>query len=151
MTTTDISRYGTVDATGEGFILRFERHLGAPPSRVWQALTTPSELAGWLAPMEGEIAASAHPRFRFEPSGVEVGWEIIECRPAELLVHTWDSAAGERGSVVRWELCAEGSGTRLTLTQQFRTRADIPSATSGWREHLERLEQQLESDSEGRA
>lgn len=149
MTTTDISRYGTVEATGEGFVLRFERQLAAPPSRVWQALTAPSELAAWLAPMEGEIAAGATPRFRFEPSGVEVAWEIRECRTFELLIHTWESAAGERGSIVRWELESEGSGTRLRLTQQFRTRTDIPSATSGWREHLDRLEQHLESNSEG--
>jgi len=148
MTTTDISRYGTLEATADGFVLRFERHFAVSPARLWQALTQPSEVAAWLAPMSGRIVGGGNPRFVFAPPGVEVGWRILECQPGELLVHTWDSAAGEPGSIVRWELQPEGDGTRLTLSQHFRTGADIPSATSGWRTHLDRLEQHLETSSE---
>jgi uncharacterized protein YndB with AHSA1/START domain len=33
----------------DGYVLRFERHLGHPVERVWWAITEPGELAQWFS------------------------------------------------------------------------------------------------------
>lgn len=74
--------------------LRLTRRYAEPPAVVWRALTDPVSLERWLRP------GFDVPRREVEPGRVlELDW-----RPP-----------GEDPSVVRIELAAAGSGTRLVL------------------------------------
>ena len=54
-TPTSISRHGTVERDGARGVIRFERVLGHPVERVWEAITTAEGLAGWWLPFSATI------------------------------------------------------------------------------------------------
>jgi uncharacterized protein YndB with AHSA1/START domain len=77
--------------------LRLTRRYAEPPAEVWRALTEPVSLERWLRP------GFDVPRREVEPGRVlELDW-----RPP-----------GEDPSVVRIELVAAGSGTKLVLDHE---------------------------------
>ena len=96
--------------------------IGAPPERVWRALTEPDLLARWLAP--NDIRAIVGERFTLRPGGAigqqPIDCEVLEAEPPERLSYRW--RGGEPGppdaldTVVTWiiEPTADG-GTRLRL------------------------------------
>ena len=106
-----MEEFGAID-TAE---VLFERRFAAPRERVWRALTDPEELAGWLAPAEIDLQVGGSVVLKFD-DGDERG-TITELRPTEVLAYTWNE--GETDSLVRFELLAEGDGTRLTLRHTF--------------------------------
>jgi uncharacterized protein YndB with AHSA1/START domain len=115
--------------------LVFERHLNAPPERVWRALTDPDELAGWLAPAEIDLRVGGRVVLRFEDN--EHSGTITELREPEVLAYTWDEARTE--SLVRFKLEPDADGTRLTLRHTFEHEADFSGYGGGWHQHLELL------------
>jgi uncharacterized protein YndB with AHSA1/START domain len=115
--------------------LVFERHLDAPPERVWRALTDPDELAGWLAPAEIDLRVGGHVVLKFEER--EHRGTITELREPEVLAYTWDEA--RTNSLVRFKLEPEAGGTRLTLRHTFELEADLSGYGGGWHQHLELL------------
>jgi uncharacterized protein YndB with AHSA1/START domain len=117
----------------------FERRFAAPRERVWQALTDPSELAGWLAPAEIEMRVGGRVFFKFD-DGDERG-TITELREPELLAYTWNE--GQTDSVVRFELEPDDGGTRLILRHTFDGQVDLSSFGGGWHHHLEQLTAQV--------
>jgi uncharacterized protein YndB with AHSA1/START domain len=130
-----MNEFGTM----EGMEVLFERRLAAPRERVWQALTDPRELAGWLAPAEIDLRVGGSVLIKFE-EGNERG-TITELRELEVLAYTWNE--GETNSVVRFELEADGDGTRLTLQHTFEGEVDFASFGGGWHHHLEQLMAQI--------
>jgi uncharacterized protein YndB with AHSA1/START domain len=121
----------TVDyaADGDRWTLVFVRDLRHPPEKVWAALTEPARLAEWapyttdrdlgspgdatLTMIDGEVA---------QPMTASV-------RRAErptLLEYTWGT------DLLRWELDATGTGTRLTLRHTVADRDFLPKAAAGW-------------------
>jgi uncharacterized protein YndB with AHSA1/START domain len=93
--------------------------LGAPPAKVWRALTEPALLQRWLMP--NDIAPIVGHRFTFrtEPApgfdGV-VHCEIVEADAPRRLVYTWRGGAID--TMVTWILEAKADGgTRLSLVQ----------------------------------
>jgi uncharacterized protein YndB with AHSA1/START domain len=127
--------FGTI---GEAEVV-FERRFAAPRERVWQALTDPSELAGWLAPAEIEMRVGGRVFFKFD-DGDERG-TITELREPELLAYTWNE--GQTDSVVRFELEPDDGGTRLILRHTFDGQVDLSSFGGGWHHHLEQLTAQV--------
>lgn len=115
--------------------LVFERHLNAPPERVWRALTDPEELAGWLAPAEIELRVGGRVVLKFEQR--EHSGTITELREPEILAYTWDEATMD--SLVRFKLEPEGGGTKLTLRHTFEVGVDLSGYGGGWHQHLELL------------
>lgn len=88
--------------------LTFDQFIAAPPSAVWDAISTPAGIAAWWAP--GDIAPQVGHEFLLEMPG----WGYVECKvvevePGKRLVYTFADWT------LRWRVEAEGSGTRLFL------------------------------------
>jgi uncharacterized protein YndB with AHSA1/START domain len=73
--------------------VRFTRRYDASPAEVWAALTEPESIARWLGPVPTNVRTSERERL------LELDWE----------------PPGDEPSVVRFELVADGEGTRLVL------------------------------------
>ena len=85
-----------------------DQFIPRPPPRVWQALTTPEQLAGWWVP--GDIAPVVGHRFLLEmPGWGNVPCEVLEAVEPERLVYSFADWT------LTWRLVAEGAGTRLFL------------------------------------
>ena len=93
-----------------------EIFIAAPPARVFQAITDPTQTARWWG-QEGvyrvtERTADFRPRGKFSSAGVgadgtsfRVDGEYLEIAPPTLLVHTWIASwTPQLKTVVRWEL-----------------------------------------------
>jgi uncharacterized protein YndB with AHSA1/START domain len=99
--------------------LSFEEHFPHPIERLWQALTDATTLAAWL--MENDFEAKLGKRFTLRcspPGGVSelIEAEVIELDPPHRMVWSWrDAGRNNEVSRVSFDLCAEGSGTRLVL------------------------------------
>jgi len=136
----DGSFFKNADSAG----VYFERILGHPIERVWEALTEPEHLAHWLAPAEikggkggtitlrltGGVMGGRITEWR-TPAGAEAGAE----RRGALLEYAWYS-----GSTVRWELQSEGENrTRLLFTHSHVSGRQLVDAAKGWHYHLDLL------------
>ncbi|HEX4831583.1 MAG TPA: SRPBCC domain-containing protein [Trebonia sp.] len=92
------------------------------PDQVWRALTDPDVLARWLMPNDFKPVVGHKFTFRARPvpaakfSGT-IACEVLELRPAELLVISWRDAGegNDLDTTVTWRLEPEGRGTRLFL------------------------------------
>jgi uncharacterized protein YndB with AHSA1/START domain len=91
--------------------LSLDQFVAAPPSAVWESISTPAGLASWWAP--GDIAPVVGHRFVLEmPGWGNVECEVLEVEDERLLVHTFADWT------LRWRLEPEGRGTRLFLDHE---------------------------------
>jgi uncharacterized protein YndB with AHSA1/START domain len=85
-----------------------DQFIAVAPDRVWEALTTPEQLAQWWVP--GSIEPTVGHAFLLEmPGWGNVACEVLEVDAPHRLVYTFGDWT------LTWELKAEGSGTRLFL------------------------------------
>lgn len=114
---------------GERWTLVFVRELRHPPARVWNALTDPAQLAQW-APFDADRdLGRTGDAVLSMAGGPEPAPQAASVRHAEaptLLEYTW----GE--DVLRWELEAIATGTRLTLRHTLTDRSGAPRVAAGW-------------------
>lgn len=145
----DRSRYGTVHKRADGYQLRFERQLRHPVENVWAALTSPAQLAQWFAPGEIELTLGGRVHLAFTDGDSVIDGQVTAITPPRLLEFTWTDEGDDLG-FVRWELVADGGGTRLVLTHTIPGEADpfvLPSL-AGWHVMLERLAALLDGQPE---
>ena len=119
--------------------VRLERHLPDPPAVVWRALTEREQLRSWF-PSDvivtgGRWEVGAAITFLFPPEVIDLTLtgEVLEVDEPNLLAFTW----GE--DTLRFELSAEGDGTRLVLIDELPAGAAARNA-AGWEQCLDRLE-----------
>jgi uncharacterized protein YndB with AHSA1/START domain len=130
----------TLHADGRVASVRLERHLVDPPDVVWSAITDRDELRSWF-PCDVEVVGGtwrvgAAIVFRFSPAfDMTLDGEVLAVEEARLLRYSW----GE--DTLCFELVAEGSGTRLTLTDELPPGSAARNA-AGWEECLARLDGQ---------
>ena len=118
--------------------VRLERYLPDPPAVVWQALTEREQLRSWF-PSDvivsgGGWEVGAAITFPFPPEVIDLTLtgEVLEVDEPRVLAFTW----GE--DTLRFELSAEGDGTRLVLIDELPAGAAARNA-AGWERCLERL------------
>lgn len=146
-----MQRNGTLLADGEHATLTFHRVYAHTPEKVWEAITTPEGLRGWLlcteALIEGRVGGriemvSGPPAYR--STGRILAWE-----PPRLLEYEWNVAPvpemprGER-AVFRYELERAGEATHLVVTVRRITRQTAAGFLPGLHAFLDRLEAQLD-------
>jgi uncharacterized protein YndB with AHSA1/START domain len=118
--------------------VRLERHLPDRPTVVWQALTERDQLRSWFPSdvivADGRWEVGAAITFRFPPEVIDLRLtgEVVEVDEPNVLAFTW----GEE--TLRFELCAEGDGTRLILLDELPAHAAARNA-AGWETCLDRL------------
>lgn len=138
MTTTDAT--GTLEPMGPSVTVRFVREVAADASRVWGALTTPEQLASWLAQAEFQPSVGAKVRLVWPGQG-EVSGEVLECVENEMLEYSWlEQAEQPERSLLRVELEPRGSATTLRLVHSGTSLQDAPGYGAGWQSHLEALD-----------
>ena len=127
-----------IELEGERAAVRFERRLGHPPERVWQAITDPEDLAAWFPDtIEGEFGPGAEVRFpKFVEMGLPSVGKVTEFDPPRLLAYTWGP------SELRFELEPDGDGCRLVFTDTL-PREETAKNAAGWEVCLADLEARL--------
>jgi uncharacterized protein YndB with AHSA1/START domain len=121
-----------VDSTAAGdgrWSLVFRRELRHPPEKVWAALTEPSQLSEW-----SPYTADRNLGSLGDATLTMIDRDTTEDLPANVtradaptvLEYTLGS------DLVRWELAATGSGTRLTLRHTVEDRDWVPKVAAGW-------------------
>ena len=132
--------------------LTLQRHVKAPPEKVFAAWTQAQHIVKWLHPGGCEVILSvmelqAGGRFHMimrAPDGEEhdVSGVFREVVINEKLVYTWAfRSTPERESVVTLRLKADGDGTWLTLThERFFDDTARDSHRGGWTQALDGLE-----------
>ena len=135
--------------------LTLQRHIKAPPEKVFNAWTDPQQIVKWLHPggcdvvlseMELKVGGRFHMVMR-APDGEEhdVSGVFREVAINKKLVYSWAfRSTPERESVVTFSLKADGEGTWLTLThEQFFDEAAREGHRGGWKEARDGLERYL--------
>ncbi|MGH3344260.1 MAG: SRPBCC family protein [Carbonactinosporaceae bacterium] len=116
-------------ASGDRWTLVFLRDLPHPPERVWAALTDPEQLREW-SPFTadrdlGAIGAATVTMIDGDRS-VDMPASVSHAEKPALLEYTWGT------DLLRWELAATDSGTRLTLRHTLTNLEWVPKVTAGW-------------------
>jgi uncharacterized protein YndB with AHSA1/START domain len=134
------------EQTDDTWTLVFVRDLRQPPEKVWTALTDPAQVGAW-APYEasrdlgtvGEATLTMIDRDERH----ELPATVTRAERPTLLEHTFGA------DLLRWELAATGSGTRLTLRHTVRDRDWLPKVAAGWHICLAVAEHLLDGDPVG--
>lgn len=148
---------GEVTREGERWVLRYERELRHAPEKVWRAITESEHLRNWLpCDLVGERREGAALELPFWPEhldayaeshGIEqevLRGEIRRWEPPRLFEWTWDT------DVLRWELHATGTGTRLVLTTWVAGGPDVAAGVAaGYHVCLDELHDVLDHGKEG--
>jgi uncharacterized protein YndB with AHSA1/START domain len=142
-------------ARAPGSTIRIEKHIPAPPARVFEAWTDPDRMADWYAPSDdfgptvGEVDPHVGGQYRVGmllPGRTEprfVSGQYCRMDEPRTLSFTWawePHQAATRETQVTLEFCPKGGGTDLVLThERFRDVADRDSHARGWQGCLDRL------------
>ena len=129
---------GTLLTHGSRPAVRLERHLDDPPSVVWQALTDREQLRSWF-PCDVVVAGGswdvgAAITFHFPPEVIDMTLtgRVLAFDEPKVLAFSW----GEEN--LRFELSADGDGTRLVLIDELPAGIAARNA-AGWDVCLDRL------------
>jgi len=138
---------GTVEKDGENWTLVLVRNLRHSPEKVWQALTDPAHLREW-APFDADRSlAATGTKVKLTTVGAPMPnvseATVTRAERPKVLVYDWG------GREVRWELEADGGGTRLTLWAGI-DRRFISMGAAGWHICLDVLDHLLRGDPLGR-
>jgi uncharacterized protein YndB with AHSA1/START domain len=108
--------------------LRFE----ASPDRVFSALTQGAQFSAFSGGAPAQIDASAGGAFSC--FGGMISGRNVEVTPGKRLVQAWRAGNWDEGvySIVRFELAADGEGTRLAFTQAGHPEAQESHLAQGW-------------------
>ncbi|NDL58947.1 SRPBCC family protein [Phytoactinopolyspora mesophila] len=112
-------------------VLRIERHLSHPPTKVWRALTDPKELSQWFPATATTVDLRAGGTVQLE-YGDEMLINTVE--PPHVVEFSW------HGELLRWELRPDEHGCKLMFTHTFDDHAGAASFASGWQQCLVAME-----------
>ncbi|HEU5084171.1 MAG TPA: SRPBCC domain-containing protein [Acidimicrobiales bacterium] len=138
---------------GDPPVLRFVRHLGHRPEKVWRALTESEHLRAWLpCDMVGDRAEGAPIELPFWPE-VAAKYDMGDDPTPTGTIEQWDPPRRFQwtwgGDIVRFELEPDGEGTTLTLTTWVHEipPTGVTSVAAGYHVCLDHLGQLLDTGS----
>ena len=144
-----------------GLVLRLRSVLAATRARIFQALTTPADLAAWWGPegfgtteMDLDLRVGGRYRFTMRPPEGEafhLAGEFLEIDAPSRLVYSfrWEEPdPDDRTTTVTLSLRALGEATEVSLTQgEFATDARLELHRNGWTDSFDKLGRLLQSGS----
>ena len=105
--------------------------LDAEVDEVWEAITTPEQLSGWL---EGEVDVDVRPGgdgVLVEPDGAVRRMRIDEVEPARrLALQWWPEDGSTPASTVEFDLEPIPGGTHLVVTETLAARSPVNACAS---------------------
>ena len=137
------------------FIAKATITINAPSSKVWDALTKPDLIKQYLfgtkVTTDWRVGSPITYKGTWEGKAYEDKGKILQIDPGKILVSTyWSSMSSlpdvpENYNTVRYELSAEGAGTRLTITQDNNaTLDDAKHSEQNWNIVLEGIKKLVE-------
>lgn len=129
-----------------GWTLVFVHEFRHSPERVWAALTDPAELDRWspfTASRNLDGAGNATLTHIDGDTREDLAAEVLRAERPRLLEYTWGD------DLLRWELAATSSGTRLTLRHTVKSLDWVPKMAAGWHLCLVVAGQLLDGDPAG--
>ena len=114
---------------GDRWTLLFTRRLRHPPAKVWGALTNAAQLCEWAPFQPDRDLGEPGPATLSMTDGHQVEQFPPTVRVAianQRLEYTWGD------DVLRWDLEADGDGTRLTLSHTTESPDWVPRTAAGW-------------------
>jgi uncharacterized protein YndB with AHSA1/START domain len=138
------------DEAGAHATLTFRRFYPHRIEHVWDAISTPEGLRGWLLCTHAVIDGRVGGRMEMisGPTQYHSTGRILAWEPPHVLEYEWNVAAvpemprGER-AIFRYELAPDGGGTRLVVTYRRITMQTARGFLPGVHAFLDRLEAQL--------
>jgi len=138
-----------------GAIAKASTTINAPASKVWDALTQPEQIKQYLFGTEvatdWQVGSPITYKGVWQGKAYEDKGKVLEIEPGKRLVSTfWSSLSGvpdqpENYNTVCYELSPEGSGTRLTVTQDNNaSQEDASHAEQNWQTVLDGIKKLLE-------
>jgi uncharacterized protein YndB with AHSA1/START domain len=130
--------------------------INAPVSKVWEALTNPDLIQQYLfgtrVSTDWKVGSPITYKGVWQGKPYEDKGKVLQVEPGRLLVSTfWSALAGlpdlpENYNTVRYDLVPQGSGTRLTVTQDNNASQDeADHSAQNWAMVLEGMKKLLES------
>ena len=137
------------------FVAKATIAINAPAARVWDALTQPEIIKRYLfgtqVTTDWRVGSPIVYEGTWEGKAYQDKGKVLQVEPGKLLVSTfWSSLSGlpdvpENYQTVRYELSAEGSGTRLTVMQDNNaTQEDANHSAQNWNMVLDGIKKLLE-------
>jgi uncharacterized protein YndB with AHSA1/START domain len=124
---------------GPDFIVgRLTRRFDLAPGVVWRTMTNAENLPLWLAAGRIELKLGGSVWLEFEGSGTVIDSEVLALEGGAMLEFSW-SQPGEPLRPVRWDLAANGGGSRLAVTIKTPQGEDAGRACAGWEAHMAML------------
>jgi uncharacterized protein YndB with AHSA1/START domain len=129
--------------------------IDAPPTRVWDALTQPDLIKQYLfgtqVTTDWRVGSPIVYEGIWEGKAYKDKGVILQVEPEKLLISTfWSALSGlpdipENYQTVRYELAADGGGTRLTIVQDNNASPeDANHSAQNWSMVLDGLKKLLE-------
>lgn len=144
------ARKGEVLAEGAYATIVFKRLLRHTPEHVWEAITTPEELKGWLMCTSAKIDGRAGGSIELVsgPAQYRSKGRILAWDPPRLFEYEWKVGAVDempmgQDAVFRYELLRQGDDTLLTVTYRRISKEVANGFAPGSHALLDRLEAQL--------
>ena len=135
-----------VEKNGDQWTLIVVKMLRHGPEQVWEALTDPDQLREW-APFDPDRNLDGVGAIRLTTAGMGDApvpeCEVTRADRPHRLEYNWG------GQSLRWELEAEGTGTKLTLWHNI-DRNFIAMGAAGWHLCLDVMAAYLDGDPMGR-
>ena len=137
------------------FIAKATITINAPAARVWDALTQPELIKQYLfgtqVTTDWKVGSPITYEGVWEGKAYKDKGVVLQVEPGKLLVSTyWSALSGlpdipENYQTVRYELAAEGKGTRLTIVQDNNASPeDANHSAQNWSMVLDGLKKLLE-------
>ena len=138
------------------FVAKAAIVINASAPRVWDALTKPALIKQYLfgtdVTTDWKVGSSITYKGTWEGKPYEDKGKVVQIEPPRLLVCTyWSAFSGqpdiaENYATVRYELSAEGGGTRLSITQDNNpSQESADHSAQNWNTVLEAMKKLLES------
>jgi len=130
-------------------IIKREIVIEAPVAKVWEHITDPKKIAGWLMPNDFEPMVGKS--FYLDCDQHGKAWCVVkEIVPQEKLVYGFQSKITKVETLVAITLAKEGKGTRLTLIHSGWDALPpgeqniAETFDGGWDAHLKQLRKEIE-------
>jgi uncharacterized protein YndB with AHSA1/START domain len=130
-----LSRLQSADGIG---VVRVEDRFDTNIEDLWSALTEPSQLAGWLGEIEGELRPGGTFRARLTSQWEGTG-RIDTCEPPRRLRVVTKHVRQTDEHPIEVTLTTDGDGTILVIEERGMPVEHLPDYGAGWQVQLEDL------------